>query len=76
MTVQVSLSDDVAAIGKAQANSAGFGSVDDYVARLITSEQRRRAQLHSLLLEGEKSGLSPLTTRQIIESELRAFDAE
>jgi antitoxin ParD1/3/4 len=65
-TMKISLPDPITEWIEERIRSGQFANASDYIGNLIRDDRERRERLVSALIEGEQSGLSHRTVRDII----------
>jgi antitoxin ParD1/3/4 len=65
-TMNISLPEPVAEWIKERVRSGQYANASDYIRELIRDDRERREQLVRALVEGEESGLSRRSVRDII----------
>jgi antitoxin ParD1/3/4 len=65
-TINISLPDPVTEWIEERIRSGQYADASDYIGDLIRDDRERREQLVRALIEGEESGLSGRTVRDII----------
>ena len=72
-TMNISLPDDMKTFVEMQVATGLYANVSDYVRDLIRERHDAQAELDALLEEGEASGISELTPREIWEDVKRQW---
>jgi antitoxin ParD1/3/4 len=65
-TMNISLPDPITEWIEERIRTGQFANASDYIGNLIRDDRERRERLVSALIEGEQSGLSHRTVRDII----------
>jgi antitoxin ParD1/3/4 len=65
-TMNISLPDPISEWIEERIRSGQYANADDYIRDLIRDDRERRERLVQALVEGEESGLSRRTVREII----------
>ena len=71
-TMNISLPDTMRKWVELQVNKGEYANVSDYIRDLIRHDQRQRDQLRLALIEGENSGISKRTVRDILKAKKNA----
>jgi antitoxin ParD1/3/4 len=66
-TMSISLPESVRDWIEERIRSGRYASASDYIGELIREDQEYRQEIERALIEGEKSGISTRSVREIIE---------